>query len=206
MISHEIPNRPWAKLGADIFYFGGHDYLLVVDYFSKYPEIARPSPNSYKTFEATIYANVKQKVQARQEKQKFYYDRATRHHKNFQLDDNVRVQLGKTWERGVITKRHPTPRSYDVTTEDGATLRRNQRFINPSPDKAVIFPTDVSGNMELQHQDHTECGIGDNKSSPMVEPTKLTTTTIVCITLAEHNIQSIYTMWQRSETTKQIKT
>ncbi|GFO15054.1 hypothetical protein PoB_004155900 [Plakobranchus ocellatus] len=116
------------------------------------------------------YANVKQKVQARQEKQKFYYDRATRHHKNFQLDDNVRVQLGKTWERGVITKRHPTPRSYDVTTEDGATLRRNQRFINPSPDKAVIFPTDVSGNMEMQHQDHTECGIGDNKSSPMVEP------------------------------------
>ncbi|GFO30050.1 hypothetical protein PoB_005655500 [Plakobranchus ocellatus] len=41
MISHEIPNRPWAKLGADIFHFGGHDYLLVVDYFSKYLEIAR---------------------------------------------------------------------------------------------------------------------------------------------------------------------
>ncbi|GFO20542.1 Pol polyprotein [Plakobranchus ocellatus] len=41
MISHEIPNRPWAKLGADIFHFGGHDYLLGVDYFSKYPEIAR---------------------------------------------------------------------------------------------------------------------------------------------------------------------
>ncbi|GFO05740.1 retrotransposable element tf2 155 kda protein type 1 [Plakobranchus ocellatus] len=45
------------------------------------------------------YADVKQKVQARQEKQKFSYDRATRHHKNFQLDDNVRVQLGKTWKR-----------------------------------------------------------------------------------------------------------
>ncbi|GFN78382.1 Pol polyprotein [Plakobranchus ocellatus] len=297
-ISHEIPNRPWAKLGADIFHFGGHDYLLVVDYFSngghdyllvvdyfsKYPEIARLTTktatavktvlrpifarhgitdkliadnmpfNSYqmkqfaKEWSLTIttssptyaqsnrqseryiqtvknlirkaveenndpnleslsyrntpiyglekspaqllfgrrlqdqvptatkllkppYADVKQKVQARQEKQKFYYGRATRHHKNFQLDDNVRVQLGKTWKRGVITKRHPTPRSYDVTTEDGATLRRNQRFINPSPDKAVIFPTDVSGNMEMQHQDRTECGIGDNNSSsPMVEP------------------------------------
>ncbi|GFN87425.1 retrovirus-related pol polyprotein from transposon 17.6 [Plakobranchus ocellatus] len=86
------------------------------------------------------YANVKQKVQARQEKQKFYYDRSTRHHKNFQLDDNVRVQLGKTWERGVITKRHPTPRSYDVTTEDGATLRRNQRFINPSLGQSCYLP------------------------------------------------------------------
>ncbi|GFN76077.1 transposon ty3-i Gag-Pol polyprotein [Plakobranchus ocellatus] len=218
-ISHEIPNnRPWAKLGADIFHFGGHDYLLVVAYFSKYPEIARLKTktatgvktvlrpifarhgipdkliadnmpfNSYEmkqfakecntitTSSPTYaqsngqskryiqnvknlirkavkenndpnlallsyrntpiyglekspaqllfgrrlqdqvptatkllmppYADVKQKVQARQEKQKFYYDRATRHHKNFQLDDNVRVQLGKTWKRGVITKRH----------------------------------------------------------------------------------------------------
>ncbi|GFO36961.1 hypothetical protein PoB_006346600 [Plakobranchus ocellatus] len=35
----------------------------------------------------------------------------------------------------------------------------------------VIFPTDVSGNMEMQHQDRTKCGIGDkNSSSPMVEP------------------------------------
>ncbi|GFN76076.1 hypothetical protein PoB_000258200, partial [Plakobranchus ocellatus] len=50
-------------------------------------------------------------------------------------------------------------------------LRRNQRLINPRPDKAVIFPTDVSGNMEMQHQDRTECGIGDNNSSsPMGEP------------------------------------
>ncbi|GFO34956.1 transposon ty3-i Gag-Pol polyprotein [Plakobranchus ocellatus] len=202
MISHEIPNRPWAKLGADIFHFGGHDYLLVVDYFSKYPEIARLKTktatgvktvlrpifarhgipdkliadnmpfNSYemkqfaKEWNFTIttssptyaqsngqseryiqtvknlirkaveenndpnlallsyrnipiyglekspaqllfgrrlqdqvptatkllkppYASVKQKVQARQEKQKFYYDSSTRHHKNFQLDDNL---------------------------------------------------------------------------------------------------------------------
>ncbi|GFS20133.1 retrovirus-related Pol polyprotein from transposon 297-like Protein [Elysia marginata] len=43
MISHAIPDRPWAKLGADIFHFGGHDYLLIVDYFSKFPEIARLS-------------------------------------------------------------------------------------------------------------------------------------------------------------------
>ena len=40
MISHEIPIRPWAKLGMDIFHFGGHEYLVVVDFFSKYPEVA----------------------------------------------------------------------------------------------------------------------------------------------------------------------
>ncbi|GFS12727.1 Pol polyprotein, partial [Elysia marginata] len=43
MNSHAIPDRPWDKLGADIFHFGGHDYLLIVDYFSKFPEIARLS-------------------------------------------------------------------------------------------------------------------------------------------------------------------
>jgi hypothetical protein len=37
----EIPNGPWQRLGADIFQFGNHDYVLFVDYYSKYPEIAR---------------------------------------------------------------------------------------------------------------------------------------------------------------------
>ena len=36
---HEVPQRPWAKLGTDIFEFAGKPYLLVVDYFSKYPEV-----------------------------------------------------------------------------------------------------------------------------------------------------------------------
>ncbi len=41
LISHPIPDRPWAKLGADIFDFGGSDYIVVVDYFSKYPEVVK---------------------------------------------------------------------------------------------------------------------------------------------------------------------
>ena len=39
MIPHEIPDRPWAKVDADIFSFKDHDYLVVVDYFSKFPEV-----------------------------------------------------------------------------------------------------------------------------------------------------------------------
>ena len=30
---------PWQKLGSDIFEYGGSAYLLIVDYFSKYPEV-----------------------------------------------------------------------------------------------------------------------------------------------------------------------
>ena len=39
MIPHEVPNQPWSKLGADIFTYSNNDHLLVVDYFSKYPEV-----------------------------------------------------------------------------------------------------------------------------------------------------------------------
>lgn len=39
MIPHEIPDRPWLKVGADIFQLGSQDYLCLVDYFSKFPVI-----------------------------------------------------------------------------------------------------------------------------------------------------------------------
>lgn len=39
LIPHVVPEGPWSKLGADIFEFRGKDYLLVSDYFSKYPEL-----------------------------------------------------------------------------------------------------------------------------------------------------------------------
>ena len=37
---HEIPNLPWNKVGCDIFEIKGKKYLLLIDYFSKYIEIA----------------------------------------------------------------------------------------------------------------------------------------------------------------------
>ena len=40
IILHEVPERPWQKVGADIFILFGLDYLLVVNYFSKHPEVA----------------------------------------------------------------------------------------------------------------------------------------------------------------------
>ena len=38
---HPVPKLPWEVVAADIFEFQGHQYLLVVDYFSKFIEIAR---------------------------------------------------------------------------------------------------------------------------------------------------------------------
>ena len=39
LIADEVPTAPWHKVGMDLFSFKGRDYLLVVDYFSNYPEV-----------------------------------------------------------------------------------------------------------------------------------------------------------------------
>lgn len=36
MISHEIPDQPFQKIGLDIFEYIKKDYLIVVDYYSKF--------------------------------------------------------------------------------------------------------------------------------------------------------------------------
>lgn len=41
LIPHEIPQRAWSKVGADVFHSAGKSYLLVVDYFSKFVEVER---------------------------------------------------------------------------------------------------------------------------------------------------------------------
>ncbi|PIK33923.1 hypothetical protein BSL78_29258 [Apostichopus japonicus] len=37
--SHKLPLRPWQKVGMDLFHFHTHEYLLIVDYFSRYVEV-----------------------------------------------------------------------------------------------------------------------------------------------------------------------
>lgn len=37
--SHEVPSRPWAKVGTDLFSHNNRDYLLTVDYYSNFWEV-----------------------------------------------------------------------------------------------------------------------------------------------------------------------
>ena len=39
MLHHEIPHTPWTKLATDIFHFQGTNYLILVDYTSKFPVV-----------------------------------------------------------------------------------------------------------------------------------------------------------------------
>ena len=49
MIPSQLPDRPWQKVGTDLFELKGQSYLVVIDYFSRYVEIAKlcgtTSPN-----------------------------------------------------------------------------------------------------------------------------------------------------------------
>ena len=53
MIPHQLPDRPWEQVSADYFTLCNQDYLLVVDFYSKYPEVI---PMMSKTANATIAA------------------------------------------------------------------------------------------------------------------------------------------------------
>ena len=41
MHSHEVPRGSWIKLGIDLFEHNKRQYLLIVDYFSKFPFICK---------------------------------------------------------------------------------------------------------------------------------------------------------------------
>ncbi|XP_063953999.1 uncharacterized protein K02A2.6-like [Lytechinus pictus] len=41
LLPHELPTRPWQILGTDLFHFEGREYLIIADYYSKFPLVRR---------------------------------------------------------------------------------------------------------------------------------------------------------------------
>lgn len=39
MLPHPLPSEPWCKVATDVMTYKARDYLVVVDYFSKYVEV-----------------------------------------------------------------------------------------------------------------------------------------------------------------------
>jgi hypothetical protein len=41
--SHPVPSRPWQQIGTDLFEWKRKPHLIIVDYYSRYPEVAELS-------------------------------------------------------------------------------------------------------------------------------------------------------------------
>ena len=39
LLSHQVPQRPWARVGADLFKLNSHSFLILVDYCSSFIEV-----------------------------------------------------------------------------------------------------------------------------------------------------------------------
>lgn len=47
LIPHKVPDRPWSKIAMDLFEFCRNQYLISVDCYSKWPEIAKLDQPTY---------------------------------------------------------------------------------------------------------------------------------------------------------------
>ena len=41
LLTSPIPGRPWQKVAADLFELKKAQYLIVISYFSRYPEVVK---------------------------------------------------------------------------------------------------------------------------------------------------------------------
>ena len=39
-LPHQIPDRPWSKVAADLLTVSGNNYITIVDYFSDFVEVS----------------------------------------------------------------------------------------------------------------------------------------------------------------------
>lgn len=87
----------------------------------------------------------------RQSQQKINFDKGTRHLSPMIPGQVVRVKdpTSALWKPATISKQSTEPRSYEILTETGQTLRRNRRHLKETGEKMV--PHATGEDLEPQH-------------------------------------------------------
>lgn len=127
LIPQEVPGRPWATVAADIFYYKGRDYLLVVDYFSKYPEVARLN---HKNSEAVILA-MKDMFARHGIPEKIIAD-------NMPFNSLRVKEFAREWEVDVVTSSPHYPRSNGLVERNVQTIKRLLKKADDSKQDAFL--------------------------------------------------------------------
>ena len=53
LLQTEVPPRPWHTIGTDLFYLDEDEYLLIADYYTKYPFV-RKIPKTQSTSKCAV--------------------------------------------------------------------------------------------------------------------------------------------------------
>ncbi|XP_061170264.1 uncharacterized protein LOC133179549 [Saccostrea echinata] len=191
LISHEIPDRPWQKIGTDLFQLDDGQYLITVDYYSDFFEIDRlhdkkskevinklkaqmarhgiPEmlisdngppfenigssavqrlmgrrtrtllPTKSELLKPSLPKNVKEQLAKRKSLSEFYYNRTAKDLPKINIGETVRIRpfgQEKTWTKAKVDEKVYI-RSYQVTTEDGRTYRRNRKHLRRSNESFI---------------------------------------------------------------------
>ncbi|UYV65457.1 K02A2.6-like [Cordylochernes scorpioides] len=170
LIPNDYPERPWQKVGMDLFHYEGTEYLVVADYLSRFIEVVRLR------FRRKLWWEEEQRKMA----QKTAFDRRHAARKKAELiaEEKVWVKDLRAW--GSVIEKASTPRSYIGETPVG-TYRRNslllafsQQQVDPSetsPDSQLPAKTEETPGNELpaeELQQQTAIALGDEAAVSLI--------------------------------------
>ncbi|CAI6377683.1 unnamed protein product [Macrosiphum euphorbiae] len=113
LIPHEVPNYPYEKVGADILSFEGTDYLVIVDYYSKWFDLIKLK---YKTA-SEIIKKSKQIFSTHGIPKTFIAD-------NMPFNSSEFITFSKTWNFTVVTSSPHYPQSNGLAERTVQTSKK----------------------------------------------------------------------------------
>ncbi|XP_044170830.1 uncharacterized protein K02A2.6-like [Acropora millepora] len=117
LIATPLPDRPWQIVATDLFQMRGMDYLIVIDYYSRYVEVAAmtKTTKSSEVIRAlmSIFARhgIPEQVKLKQQSNFNLRHKAT---PLTPLEPGTEVHVKDLNRPGVVVKAAETPRSYEV--------------------------------------------------------------------------------------------
>ena len=112
LLPHPIPVHPWEKVGIDYFTLDGKDFLLIVDYFSKYHEVLQMTS---KIAQATI-AKLKMIFARHGIPQMVIADNMPFNSKEFKA-------FAKLWDFQIVTSSPTYPQSNDLVERNVQSIK-----------------------------------------------------------------------------------
>lgn len=91
-----------------------------------------PSTNNQLSPKLVKTSLVRKTMKNHKMKSKQYFDKSARKLPSLNVGESVRVQRGTLWEPATVIAPY-NDHSYNIQTSNGATYRRNRRFINSTP-------------------------------------------------------------------------